>query len=88
MLLESVRNIKLGNEVELSIELFALLAAVFTFISAAIGAFMVIWNAISKVSREVADIHIIINSRLEELLELTRKTAHAAGMKQGKEEEK
>lgn len=46
---------------------------------------MVIWNAISKVRSDVADIHIIINSRLEELLELTRKTAHAAGVKEEKE---
>lgn len=33
----------------------------------------------------VQDVHIILNSRLTELLDVTKKAAHAAGVKEGEE---
>lgn len=43
-----------------------------------------IWR-VNKVSSNVQDIHIMVNSRLSELLSLTAKASKAEGVKQGED---
>jgi len=46
----------------------------------------VLWSRFQS-RKEIAQVHIAVNSRMEELLRITRIEAHAAGKKQEKDEE-
>jgi hypothetical protein len=59
----------------MAVEIVILLTALVGFLATMLGGFVVVW-------REVNGVHRILNSRLTELLELTRKSAHAAGVKE------
>lgn len=52
-----------------------------TEIATLIGVVLAVWVA-SKVKKGVDDVHVIINSRMDELLKETRKASHAKGRKQ------
>ncbi len=60
-------------------EFIVLLGALFAFFAAVLGSFLVLW-------REVRGVHTLVNSRMGELLELTRKAAHAAGIMEAEDE--
>lgn len=59
-------------------ELLIFLTSVAGLITAIIVGAVMIW-------REIKGIHVLINSRMDDLLEATRKTAHAAGVEEGKD---
>jgi hypothetical protein len=59
-------------------EPITLLTAWTGLITALVGGLILIW-------KEIRGVHIAINSRMDELLELTRKTAHEAGVAEGEE---
>lgn len=61
----------------------ALVAAVGSIVAASLSALAVVLASQSKAqSRET---HLLINSRMTELLELTRSSARAQGVKEGRE---
>lgn len=57
-----------------------LATAVATFGTAVMGLYVSFQNKTA-----IQEVHIIMNSRLTELLDLTQKAAHAAGVKEGEE---
>lgn len=68
-----------------TVDIVTLLAA----ISAVIGSVAAVIVAIRgrhMTHREIKEVHVSLDGRLEELLELTRKTAHAAGLAEGRAE--
>lgn len=54
-------------------ELIILLGSFISFLGIVVSSSIVVY-------REVKNVHKVINSRMDELLELTRKSAHAAGV--------
>jgi hypothetical protein len=56
----------------------AMLTAFFGFLTAVAG-------LILFVVKEVRGVHLLVNSRMDELLALTKKSAHAAGVKEEKD---
>ena len=58
---------------------------------AALGAFVLSWrnnNRITEAKKSIQEVHILMNSRLTELLEVTRKASRAEGLKEGRAETK
>ena len=65
-------------------DLLIFLGALLTFVGTIITFFIMLWQQIKEVKAEIKVIHISINSRMDELLNITRTTAHAAGVNEEK----
>lgn len=58
------------------------------FLTAVVGlatAVILMWRDVRGARHDVRIVHDDINGRMDELLELTRKAAHAAGVEEGKD---
>lgn len=62
-------------------EVATLLTSIAAFIAAASSAILA-WRA----KAEVKEVHLSVNSRLDELVASTREAAHAAGLQEGRDE--
>ncbi len=60
--------------------MIAELAEIITAVAALAAVVVSLWNG-----RKIQDIHIAINSRMDQLLELTKSAEHARGMKEQSE---
>jgi hypothetical protein len=71
-----------------AVEINAIMATVFAGLAAIISAIGVAWGAISrrKIADRVQELHVSTNSRMDQLLELTRREAATSGVAQGRAE--
>jgi hypothetical protein len=67
-----------ARSAKMDVTTVAMLTAFFGFLTAIVG-------LILCVMKEVRGVHLLVNSRMDELLALTKKAAHAAGVKEEKD---
>ena len=65
---------------QMNTELIILASTFVGFLATVVGSFIIVW-------REIKGVHRIINSRMDELLELTRKSSRAEGVIAGRKQD-